>query len=222
MSLLSFDRPDDPPVGATLKEGWPYILGLALLSALLWRWKPLAGLAALGVTGAVASFFRDPSRPLEPYPDTFYSPADGTIIGVDVVDDPWFVGRPCHRISIFLSVLNVHVNRSPMAGHIVEVRELGTGFAPAMNFVKSHGNRRREIGIETAGGRILVVQVAGMLARRIVGWIGPGESVMAGQKLGMITFGSRTDLFVPVGEAVPFVTAGQKVVGGKTPLARWL
>ena len=222
MPLLSFDRPDDPPVGATLKEGWPYILGLALLSALLWRWKPLAGLAGLAVTGAVASFFRDPSRPLEPAPDTFFSPADGTIIGVDVVDDPWFVGRPCHRISIFLSVLNVHVNRSPMAGHIVEVRELGTGFAPAMNFVKSHGNRRREIGIQTARGPILVVQVAGMLARRIVGWVGAGESVLAGQKLGMITFGSRTDLFVPVGEAVPFVTAGQKVVGGKTPIARWL
>jgi phosphatidylserine decarboxylase len=222
MSLLSFDRPDDPPVGATLREGWPYILGLALLSALLWRWRPLAGLAGLATAGAVASFFRDPSRPLEPAPDTFYSPADGAIIGVDVVDDPWFVGRPCHRISIFLSVLNVHVNRSPMAGHIVDVRELGTGFAPAMNFVKSHGNRRREIGIQTVKGPILVVQVAGMLARRIVGWVGPGESVLAGQKLGMITFGSRTDLFVPVGEAVPFVTAGQKVVGGKTPVARWL
>lgn len=222
MSLLSFDRPDDPPVGATLKEGWPYILGLTLLSALLWRWRPLAGLAGLALAGAVASFFRDPARPLEAAPDTFYSPADGTIIGVDVVDDPWFVGRPCHRISIFLSVLNVHVNRSPMAARIVDVRELGTGFAPAMNFVKSHGNRRREIGMQTQLGPILVVQVAGMLARRIVGWVGPGESVLAGQKLGMITFGSRTDLYVPVGEAVPFVTAGQKVVGGETPVARWL
>jgi phosphatidylserine decarboxylase len=222
MPMLSFDRPDDPPVGATLKEGWPYILGLALLAVPLWRWRPLAGLAALGVAGAVASFFRDPDRPLDAAQDTFYSPADGTVIGVDVVDDPWFVGRPSHRISIFLSVLNVHVNRSPMAGHIVDVRELGSSFAPAMNFTKSHENRRREIGIQTARGPILVVQVAGLLARRIVGWVDPGESVLAGQKLGMITFGSRTDLYVPVGEAVPFVTAGQKVVGGETPVARWL
>ena len=222
LSLLSFDRPDDPPVGATLKEGWPYILGLALLSIPLWRWRPLAGLAALAAAGAVGSFFRDPTRPLDAAPDTFYSPADGTIIGVDVVDDPWFVGRPCHRISIFLSVLNVHVNRSPMAARIVDVRELGSSFVPAMNFTKSHDNRRREIAMETARGPILVVQVAGLLARRIVGWVGAGESVLAGQKLGMITFGSRTDLYVPVGEAVPFVTTGQKVVGGKTPVARWL
>ncbi|MCC7371491.1 MAG: phosphatidylserine decarboxylase family protein [Chloroflexi bacterium] len=222
MSLFSFDRPADPPVGATLKEGWPYILGLALLALPLWRWKPLAGLAALMAAGAVASFFRDPTRPLDPEADTFYSPADGTVIGTDIVEDPWFVGRPCHRISIFLSVFNVHVNRSPVAGHIVEVRELGTGFAPAMSFERSHENRRREIGLETARGRIVVVQVAGLIARRVVGWVHPGESVLAGQKLGMITFGSRTDLYVPVGEAVPFVTAGQKVVGGKTPVARWL
>ncbi|MGE3268084.1 MAG: phosphatidylserine decarboxylase [Chloroflexota bacterium] len=222
MSLLSFDRPDDPPVGGTLKEGWPYILGLALLAFPLWRWRPIAGLSMLALAGAVASFFRDPVRPLDPEPDTFYAPADGTIIGVDVVDDPWFVGRPCHRISIFLSLFNVHVNRSPMAGQIAAVRDLGTGFAPAMNFQQSHGNRRREIGINTARGPILVVQVAGLLARRIVGWVGAGESVLAGQKLGMITFGSRTDLFVPLDAAVPFVTPGQTVVGGKTPIARWL
>jgi phosphatidylserine decarboxylase len=222
MPLFTFDRPDDPPVGATLKEGWPYIAGLALLALPLWRWRPLAGLSMLALAGAVASFFRDPTRPLEAEPDTFYSPADGTVIGVDMVDDPWFVGRPCHRISIFLSVLNVHVNRSPMAGRIVDVRELGSSFVPAMNFTKSHDNRRREIGIETARGPILVVQVAGLLARRIVGWVHPGESVLAGQKLGMITFGSRTDLYVPVGEAVPFVTSGQKVVGGRTAIARWL
>lgn len=222
MALFSFDRPGDPPVGATLKEGWPYIFGLALLALPLWRWRPLAGLAMLALAGAVASFFRDPTRSLSADADTFYSPADGTVIGVDVVDDPWFVGRACHRISIFLSVFNVHVNRSPMAGRLVDVRELGSSFAPAMNFTKSHENRRREIGIETARGRILVVQVAGLLARRIVGWVCAGEPVRAGQKLGMITFGSRTDLYVPVGEAVPFVIPGQKVVGGRTAVARWL
>jgi phosphatidylserine decarboxylase len=140
---------------------------------------------------------------------------------VDTVDDPWFVGRESHRVSIFLSLFNVHVNRSPTAGEIVAMRDLGTGFAPAMQFERSHSNRRREIGLATDHGPVLVVQVAGLLARRIVGWVGQGEAVWAGQKLGMITFGSRTDLIVPLDAAMPTVTVGQRVVGGQTVLARW-
>jgi phosphatidylserine decarboxylase len=124
-------------------------------------------------------------------------------------------------VSIFLSLLDVHVNRSPVAGEVVDVRELGSGFAPAMSFEKSHGNRRREIGIATEREPVLVVQVAGLLARRIVGWVGPGDRVVAGQKLGMITFGSRTDLIVPVGAAEPVIQVGRRVVGGQTPIMRW-
>jgi phosphatidylserine decarboxylase len=114
------------------------------------------------------------------------------------------------------------VNRSPVAGQIAQTRDLGTGFAPAMNFAKSHGNRRREIGMNTANGPVLVVQVAGLLARRIVGWVEAGDQVAAGQKLGMITFGSRTDLIVPIDAATPLVQVGQRVTGGRTALARWL
>jgi phosphatidylserine decarboxylase len=170
---------------------------------------------------AVATFFRDPVRRLDPDPDLLYAPADGTVIGVDVVDDPWFVGRRSHRISIFLSVFNVHVNRSPVAGEVAAFRDLGTGFAPAMQFERSHSNRRREIGLATEHGPLLVVQVAGLLARRIVGWICLQQQLQAGQKLGMITFGSRTDLIVPVDTANPSVAVGQKVVGGRTAIARW-
>jgi phosphatidylserine decarboxylase len=225
MSLISrmlAARAGDPPVAGTLREGWPYILGPALLGLLLWRWRPLAGAPVLALAAAIASFFRDPVRRLDPDPSLLYSPADGTIIGVDIVDDPWFVGRQSHRISIFLSVLNVHVNRSPVAGEVVTMRDLGTGFAPAMHFERSHGNRRREIGLATEHGPVLVVQVAGLLARRIVGWIAERQQLQAGQKIGMITFGSRTDLIVPVDTAVPMVTMGQRVVGGETPMARWL
>ena len=214
-------RAADPPVAGTVREGWQYVLGPALLGLLLWRWKLLAGAPVLAVAAAIASFFRDPVRRLDPDPDLLYAPADGTVIGVDTVDDPWFVGQPSHRVSIFLSVLNVHVNRSPVAGEIAAIRDLGTGFAPAMHFERSHGNRRREIGMSTARGPILVVQVAGLLARRIVGWVGQAEHVRAGQKLGMITFGSRTDLIVPCDAAVPLVSLGQKVVGGRTPVTRW-
>jgi phosphatidylserine decarboxylase len=188
----------------------------------LWRWKPIAGVIALAAAAGIAAFFRDPVRHLDPDSGLLYAPADGTVIGVDTVEDPWFVGRPSHRVSIFLSLFDVHVNRSPVAGEIAEVRELGSGFAPAMQFERSHGNRRREVGMATGHGPVLVVQVAGLLARRIVGWVGPGERLMAGQKIGMITFGSRTDLVVPKEVAVPFVTVGQRVVGGRTPIARWL
>ena len=224
MSLLSrvlSARADDPPVSGTLREGWPYILGPALLGLVLCRWRPLVGVVFLALAAGIAAFFRDPVRRLDADPDILYAPADGTVIGVDTVDDPWFVGRPSHRVSNFLSLFNVHVNRSPAAGSIVAVRDLGTGFAPAMHFEKSHGNRRREVGLDTAGGPVLVVQVAGLLARRIVPWVNPGDRVLAGQKIGMITFGSRTDLIVAHDAGAPLVKIGQKVVGGRTPVARW-
>jgi phosphatidylserine decarboxylase len=91
-----------------------------------------------------------------------------------------------------------------------------------MHFERSHGNRRREVGLNTARGPVLVVQVAGLLARRIVSWVREGDSVRAGQKIGMITFGSRTDLIVPRDAGAPIVEVGQRVVGGRTPIARWL
>ena len=222
LSRLGPARTDDPPVGATLREGWPYVVGPALLGLTLWRWRPVLGAACLALAAGIAAFFRDPVRHSPADPDLLYAPADGTVIGVDTVEDPWYVGRPSHRVSIFLSLLDVHVNRSPVAGEVTAVRELGSGFAPAMHFERSHGNRRREVGLNAARGPVLVVQVAGLLARRIVGWVGPGDRVRVGQKIGMITFGSRTDLIVPLDAGTPIVEVGQKVVGGRTPLARWL
>lgn len=224
MSLLKglmLGSPDDPPIAGTAREGWPYVLGLLLLGLVLWRWKRLAGAPVLLLAGGVASFFRDPVRPLDPDPEILYAPADGKVIGVDTLDDPWFVGRPSHRVSIFLSVFNVHVNRAPTAGTVADTRELGQGFAPAMHFERSHGNRRREVGLSTARGPVLVVQVAGLLARRIVPWVQVSDTLRAGQKIGMITFGSRTDLIVPLDAAEPLVEIGQDVVGGRTPIARW-
>lgn len=224
MPLLSWvlsARRNDPPIAGTLREGWPYVVGPALLGLGLWRWRPAVGAACLLLAAGIAAFFRDPVRRLDADPDLLYAPADGTVIGVDTVEDPWFVGRPAHRVSTFLSLLDVHVNRSPVAGEVAAARELGSGFAPAMHFERSHGNRRREVGLDTVRGPVLVVQVAGLLARRIVGWVGPGDQVRAGQKIGMITFGSRTDLVVPRDAAMPTVEIGQKVVGGRTPIARW-
>ena len=115
MSLLS--RTAVRPRGRSARlrdarEGWPYILGPALLGLLLCRWRRLVGVVFLALAAGIAAFFRDPFRRLDADPDILYAPADGTVIGVDTVDDPWFVGRPSHRVSIFLSLFNVHVNRS--------------------------------------------------------------------------------------------------------------
>ena len=211
----------DPPRFGTVREGWPYVTALTLAALPLWRWQPLAGAAAVALAGGVAAFFRDPVRPWPGDPDLLYSPADGFVIGVDRVEGAWHVGRPAHRVSIFLSLFDVHVNRSPTAGTIIAARDLGSSFFPAMDFRRSHDNRRRELAYRTPHGPLLVVQVAGLLARRIVPWVEPGQTVAAGQKLGMITFGSRTDLIVPVDAATPLVESGRRVIGGQTPIARW-
>ena len=212
----------DPPAFATVREGLPYVGALALAAGPLWRWRRGVGIAALAAAGGCAAFFRDPVRHLRADPSLLYAPADGAVIGVDRVESPWHLGRPALRIAVFLSILDVHVNRSPADGRIVDVRDLGGGFAPAMSFRRSHGNRRREIALETERGPLVVVQVAGLLARRIVGWAGVGDVVRAGQKLGMITFGSRTDLLVPLGAGESLVSVGRHVRGGQTPVARWL
>ncbi len=215
-------RKQDPPRFATAREGWRYVAALGLAAAPLWRWRPLAGTAALALAAGCAAFFRDPVRRAPAEPGLLFSAADGTVIGVDRVEEPWYLDRPALRISVFLSLLDVHVNRSPMAGRVEAIRDVKGGFAPAMQFERSHGNRRREIGLAGEPGRIVVVQVAGVLARRIVGWVNEGDEVFAGQKLGMITFGSRTDLLIPAGRAVALVAVGDRVRAAETPVARWL
>ena len=212
----------DPPAFATVRPGAPYVALLAGAAVPLWRWHRRAGAAALAAAGACVLFFRDPVRPWPSDPALLYAPADGVVVGVDRVEHPWFLERPAWRIAVFLSILDVHVNRSPAAGRIADQRDLAGGFAPALDFHRSHGNRRREIALDTERGPLVVVQVAGLLARRIVGWVGVGESVAAGQKLGMICFGSRTDLLVPLEAGEPCVSRGRRVLAGQTPIARWL
>jgi phosphatidylserine decarboxylase len=212
----------DPPAFATLRVGLPYVGALALAAPPLWRWRRPAGLAALAAAGSCALFFRDPVRRRPGDPSALYAPADGTVIGVDRVERPWFLEQPAYRISVFLSIFDVHVNRCPAAGRVVAACDVGGGFAPALDFQRSHRNRRRQIGFVGDRGPFVVVQVAGLLARRIVGWVGPGDAVAAGQKLGMIAFGSRTDLLIPVASGEPVVERRRWVRGGQTPVARWL
>ena len=203
------------------QEARAYVLGVLLVGAAVrLRWRR-TGWSFLGLAAAVAAFFRDPDRPLAPDPHLVYAAADGVVTGVDPArPEPWLPGGEGVRVRTFLSLHNVHVNRSPVGGRVARVESLDGGFAPAL-LARAETNRRRRLAIDGEAGRLVVVQVAGLLARRIAGWVGEGEEVLAGQRIGMIHFGSRTDVLLPTGRAEILVRAGDRVRAGITPLARY-
>lgn len=213
---------EDLPVNAAPREGWPLIVGAAALAiplAALDRrlvWPPLL------LAGAIAAFFRDPRRTTPPDETCIYAAADGIVLAVDEIDEPWFLGGRALRIVTFLSLFDVHVNRSPVAGTLRKTEHIDGGYAPAMDRAGSELNERQLLAIEGVRGALVVVQVAGLLARRIRRWVEPGATLRAGQKLGMIKFGSRTDVIVPLGQARALVARGDRVRAGLTPIARYL
>lgn len=215
------DEPDDYPRYGALREGWPIIAGAAALAlplAIIDRrliWPPLL------FAGAVAAFFRDPRRTPPTDPDCLYAAADGFILDVDEVEEPWFLGGRGLRIITFLSLFDVHVNRSPLTGTLVKTQHIDGGYAPAMDRAGAELNERQLLAISGERGPIVVVQIAGLLARRIRRWIEPGATLRAGQKFGMIKFGSRTDVIIPLGQAEALVTKGARVRAGITPIARY-
>jgi len=198
------------------REGWPFVLGPAAVAVAL----ALIGRRAMAAPFALASlaslgFFRDPERTAPDVANAVLSPADGTVTAVADEEDE-FVG-PAVRVSIFLSPLDVHVNRSPIEGLVV-----GTSYTPG-RFVAAYSpeaglvNERCAIHIQGATARVTVVQVAGVVARRIVCRVGAGDKLEAGERFGMIRFGSRTDCYMPRGTAVR-VAVGERVRGGVTVL----
>src|SRR5919205_2926334 len=191
---------------------------LVASAALLLARRRRSGLLALSAAGATLAFFRDPERPLEPEPDIVYAAADGFVTEAEEAHDPWVPGGKAMRISTFLSIHNVHVNRSPVRGSVTKMEEVAGGFLPAF-LGGSKGNYQNRIAIDGPKGRTVVAQIAGVVARRISRWIEIGESVAVGQRIGLIHFGSRTDVLLPVGSADPLVSPGDRVRTGVTPLA---
>ncbi|MDQ3913325.1 MAG: phosphatidylserine decarboxylase [Actinomycetota bacterium] len=199
-----------------------YVLGpLVLGAALLIAGRRRSGLSALGTAGAIAAFFRDPERPLDPEPGVVYAAADGFVTEVEEAHEPWIPASEAIRISTFLSIHNVHVNRSPVEGSIAKMEEIPGRFVPAFLGGAKDENRQNRLAIDGARGRAVVVQIAGMVARRISPWVEIGEGVETGQRIGLIHFGSRTDVLLPVGSAEPLVRPGDRVRAGQTPLARY-
>ena len=165
-------------------------------------------------------FFRDPERDIPQGDSLLVSPADGKVTAIDSVEHVPFLDGPAKRVSIFLSIFNVHINRSPINGKI-DYRHYTPGeYLPAYEPKASVKNERNSIGIETPDGyRVLVTQIAGIIARRILCWKNPGERLERGERFGLIRFGSRTDLYVPMDTKIE-VKLGQKVQGGTTIIAR--
>ena len=194
----------------------PLFLGVVLLSR-----GRRSGLLALGVAGAILIFFRDPERPLDPDPDVVYAAADGFVTDVEEAHEAWIPGGDALRISTFLSIHNVHVNRSPVEGSVTKMEEIAGKFVPAFLGGSKDQNHQNRIVIDGPKGRAVVVQIAGMVARKISRWIEAGERIAAGQRIGLIHFGSRTDVLLPTGSADPLVRPGDRVRAGVTPLARY-
>jgi phosphatidylserine decarboxylase len=203
-------------------DGYKFLaIGAGVTLLLFLLWPPLAWIAAL-VTAWIAYFFRDPARVTPLREGLVVAPGDGRVSAIERVRPPMELGlgeAERLRISIFLSVFDVHINRAPVAGRISRSIYVPGSFLNAALDKASEENERRSLVITTAGGtEIAVVQIAGLIARRIVTFLNEGDSVGAGQRFGLIRFGSRVDLYLPPGRGT-LVAVGQRAVGGETVLA---
>lgn len=169
----------------------------------------------LGMAGALFAlyFFRDPERKIVAEPGQIVAPADGKVLSIDEVEEREFLGRRCKRISIFLSLFDVHINRAPVGGRVELVRHTPGKFAFANTVGASLNNESNIIGIGGDDVKVAMKQIAGAVARRIVCYCKPEQMVHAGDRVGMIQLGSRTELYLPL-ECEVLVSAGQRVKGG--------
>jgi phosphatidylserine decarboxylase len=199
---------------AALIAAGTYALALNRRSWPLWLLAFLLTVIALWV----AYFFRDPERTGERGEQVVIAPADGKVVLISEVDEPAFMGGRAMRVSIFMNVFNVHVNRYPVSGTIRYLKYNAGKFLNASAEKSSLENEQMSVGIETPRGRILVRQIAGLIARRIVTYSKLGEMVSQGDRMGLIRFGSRVDVFVPVNAKI-LAKIGDMTVAGTTVIS---
>jgi phosphatidylserine decarboxylase len=202
------------------------VLSTLVASGLWIAWAAWSGGVLLAITIlatlvwiGLLFFMRDPPRTPPAEEGIYLAPADGRVVAIDRLDEPTFVGAPTLRVAIFLSLFDVHVNRAPASGTVRKVRHVPGRFLQAFREEASRVNEFNDIGLEEGAQRILVKQIAGILARRIVCTVSEGDRVHAGDRVGMIKFGSRTEVFLPPDSQVE-VKLGEAVRGGLTILAR--
>lgn len=204
------------------KEGYPFIAAFAIVTFILALISDLLGMTGLILTLWCVYFFRDPVRTVPEQQGLLVSPADGLVQMIVEATPPAELemgSTPLTRISIFLNVFNVHVNRIPVAGVISAMHYFPGKFLNASLDKASEENERQAVAVEMADGRkVGVIQIAGLVARRIVTHIKPDQHVATGERFGIIRFGSRVDIFLPSG-VVPLVVEGQTAIGGETIIA---
>lgn len=203
-------------------EGRPFVAGGVVLALVLLYLGPWTGAIGIALAGWVAYFFRDPPRVVPTREGLLVSPADGVISHItEAVPPPELElgAEPLTRVSVFLNVFDVHINRSPIAGTVERVAYHAGKFLNASLDKASTDNERNGLTLKIADGRkIGVVQIAGLVARRIVCHAREGQTLRTGERFGLIRFGSRTDVFLPKGIA-PMVAIGQRMLGGETVMA---
>jgi phosphatidylserine decarboxylase len=203
----------------TLREGSGPILILAVLAIAAALWSPWIAVFPLLLLFFTVAFFRDPRREPPADPAAILAPADGKVVAIERVREDEYMGAEATRISIFLSIFDVHVQRSPVEGEIQLVRYRPGRHVDARSTQATLLNENRMIGIRGRDGtRMALRQIGGKVARRIVGWKETGANLERGERLGMIRFGSRVELFLPP-EVVVTTAAGRHVKGGETVLA---
>lgn len=216
---LSWRRFILPPIHS---EGWRFVGVFAAVTVLMWMLFKPVGVICLVLTVWCYFFFRDPRRAVPEGESLVLSPADGIVSAIAEVVPPkeLEIGEePMTRISIFMSVFSVHVNRAPMAGKITKMFYRPGAFVDVSLDKESENNERQELAMETVTGhKIAFVQIAGLVARRILTFVKEGDQLKAGERFGLIRFGSRLDVYLPKGIA-PLVLEGQTAVAGETILA---
>jgi phosphatidylserine decarboxylase len=218
MSIASSIRQQVTPISP---EGYPFIGAFALVSLFLfWLWSPLGWLGTLATLWCVY-FFRDPPRVTPVREGLVVAPADGRVSQITTAAAPHELGlgdKPLPRVSIFMSVFDCHVNRSPVAGRVENIVYQPGKFLNADLDKASADNERNSLVIATGNTRVAVVQIAGLVARRIVCFVRIEQPVGIGERFGMIRFGSRLDVYLPEGIA-PLVAVGQTAIAGETVIA---
>jgi phosphatidylserine decarboxylase len=205
------------------REGYPLILSAALAAMVVFvlGWG-FAGVVLGLMTAAVAAFFRDPERHIPDADGLIVAPADGRVVSIEEMKADAGSVKTGTRVSIFLSPLDVHINRIPVAGKIQDVHYRSGKFLAAYKEEASERNERNALQVvDDQGRKVGVVQIAGVLARRIVCRVRPGDNLKRGERFGLIMFGSRTDTYLP-SECNVEVSEGQRVKGGETVLGRFV
>ena len=200
------------------REGWPFLAGAVALALLVTFWSPVVSIFFWIIALFVLQFFRDPPRMAPDSPCAVLSPADGRIVAVETVRDP-YADRDALKISVFMNVFNVHSNRVPVDGRVLDVQYFPGKFFNAALSKASLENERNAMVLRTPGGHLVTaVQVAGLVAKRILCYVSKDENLTRGQRYGFIRFGSRVDVYLPPA-ARPRVALGDKVSATSTVLA---